>query len=163
MFTLSFIPARGAFRGDSLYAVKVKPGHGSGGSEWRLLRDAKAAHPFKSREAATAQVIALSTLFGVPLTVKAVSARRPNPASFHNISKSAFRRGEYVGHATGSWRIRKESGYWLAIPPHGVTKYKAFYAKNLGDVSAKLEEINAEIVAGLRKNPNGTAYRLFVA
>lgn len=30
----------------------------------------------------------------------------------HNIEKSGFRKGEYVGYANGVWRIRKLPGGW---------------------------------------------------
>lgn len=35
--------------------------------------------------------------------------------SLHNIEKSGFRKGEYVGYALGAWTIRRGAAGWLAI------------------------------------------------
>ncbi len=57
----------------------------------------------------------------------------------HNIEKSAFRRGEYVGYAHGVWRITKPSlfGSWCA---RNVTDpcTPSLYARRLKDLSDKL-------------------------
>lgn len=33
---------------------------------------------------------------------------------YHNIDKSAFRKGEYVGYANGAWKISKSGKRWQA-------------------------------------------------
>lgn len=59
----------------------------------------------------------------------------------HNIEKSAFRRGEYVGYGQGTvWHIRKSNssyGRWVAFDRDG--KLQAQYAFRLADLSPKLE------------------------
>lgn len=69
-----------------------------------------------------------------------------NPKSFHNIAPSGFRRGEYVGYADGTWKIKradKGSIYWRATHSSGAN----FIAKSLGEISKKLEQYE------LKKNP----------
>ena len=68
----------------------------------------------------------------------------------HNVEKSAFRRGEYVGYADGCvFRIQKANssfGNWCAIASHGsnADKYanRHLFAFRLRDLSAKLEALN---------------------
>lgn len=66
-------------------------------------------------------------------------------ASLHNIDKSAFRHGEYVGYALGVWRIRKSSsafGRWCATHRDNL-RAPTLYAFTLGALSAKLSEYEA--------------------
>ena len=61
--------------------------------------------------------------------------------AFHNIEKSAFNRGEYVGYAAGSvWRIKKTNstyGNWIAICRDDPT-IPHIYTFRLADMSPKL-------------------------
>jgi hypothetical protein len=58
--------------------------------------------------------------------------------SFHNIEKSAFRKSEYVGYASGLvFRIAKCDGGWYAYAENAVR----FTAPTLRDVSIRLENI----------------------
>jgi hypothetical protein len=63
-------------------------------------------------------------------------------ARFHNIEKSVFRRGEYVGYADGVWIIRRTNssfGNWAAR--HRDDKSAPLIlAWRLDEMSAKLEE-----------------------
>ncbi len=36
--------------------------------------------------------------------------------NLHNIEKSGFRRGEYVGYARGPWRITRSMDGWVMVP-----------------------------------------------
>lgn len=58
----------------------------------------------------------------------------------HNIEKSAFRRGEYIGYAAGKvWRIVKSTssfGAWQAFPRDGGNVF--VYAFRLSDMGGKL-------------------------
>lgn len=59
---------------------------------------------------------------------------------YHNIEKSGFRKGEYVGHAaSGAWRIRKSSKRWIAREVHGTAM---LFGDTLGHVSMLLEAAN---------------------
>jgi hypothetical protein len=59
---------------------------------------------------------------------------------FHNIERSYFHSGEYVGHACGPWRIVRSNGRrgpWLAV--HGLDcRIPPIYARTLRDVSDRL-------------------------
>jgi len=70
---------------------------------------------------------------------------------YQNIEKSAFRKGEYVGHATGTWRIRRDGKGWLAIagsiPGHSG---RTLRGATLRDISKQLETVNAQIAQTLR-------------
>ena len=56
----------------------------------------------------------------------------------HNIEKSAFRRGEYVGYGGGyTWRIVKQ-GYWYA---YARGSDKMLHGLRLKDLQAQLEAI----------------------
>ena len=69
---------------------------------------------------------------------------RNNPRGFHNIEKSGFHRGEYVGYGGGVWRIVKYGTGWNA----GRKEPQAYFtAPSLEAVSKKLEEYAA------KKNP----------
>lgn len=65
----------------------------------------------------------------------------------HNIEKSAFKRGEYVGYGGGKvWRIRKTlfGGWkWAAHVTDG--DYDTVYADRLSDMSTKLDKMPAAI------------------
>lgn len=57
--------------------------------------------------------------------------------NLHNIEKSAFRKGEYVGYWNGPViRIRKKGKYWLAA-----AKGKTIYATTLEQMSRELEKL----------------------
>jgi hypothetical protein len=67
---------------------------------------------------------------------------------YHNIDKSAFRKGEYVGHAaSGAWRIRKASKGWEARETRGTA---LLFGQTLGHVSLLLEAANEAYTAELR-------------
>ena len=56
-----------------------------------------------------------------------------------NIEKSAFRKGEYVGHADGVWRITKYNATtWRAWNTHHADNV-VLYAETLAEMSALLE------------------------
>lgn len=54
----------------------------------------------------------------------------------HNIEKSGFRKGEYVGYCDGAWRIVRVSGIWRAIHVNG--KYWSVEAPTLAELSPLL-------------------------
>ncbi len=54
----------------------------------------------------------------------------------HNIEKSGFRKGEYVGYSDGVWRIVKVSNIWRAIHVNG--KYWSVEAPTLAELSPLL-------------------------
>ena len=62
--------------------------------------------------------------------------------SFHNIERSAFHRGQYVGFADGAWNIRRDGNGWMARPAYA--KYPAFHRRTLAEVSAFLDTIVPE-------------------
>lgn len=70
-----------------------------------------------------------------------------NPKSFHNIEKSGFHRGQYVGYGGGTWRIHKYGTgerSWIAVKQGGGGE---FYASDFADLSAKLDKLASQ------KNP----------
>lgn len=57
--------------------------------------------------------------------------------AFHNIEKSAFKAGEYVGYANGEvYRIMRDGKRWLAVNRRGADSFVRY---NLADISAALE------------------------
>jgi hypothetical protein len=57
----------------------------------------------------------------------------------HNIEKSAFRRGQYVGYGGGTaWRISK-GDQWRAAPLH--LPLPMLYGRTLRDISAQLDKL----------------------
>jgi len=57
--------------------------------------------------------------------------------NLHNIEKSVFRKGEYVGYTEGpTVRIRKQGSYWLAV-----TKDRAIYTTTLAQMSKELDKL----------------------
>jgi hypothetical protein len=57
----------------------------------------------------------------------------------HNIEKSAFRRGEYVGYGSGHvWRIRKEGDLWLATTAGLMVRIRS---KTFASMSRQLETV----------------------
>mgnify|MGYP000022598640 CR=1 FL=1 len=69
--------------------------------------------------------------------------------ALHNIERSGFRRGEYVGYGGGrSWRVRKNSGYsrtrwaWYASAQSGARD--CVWARSLTEMSAKLAKMGSE-------------------
>jgi len=66
--------------------------------------------------------------------------------SFHNIDKSAFRKGQYVGYANGTiWRIKRTYGGWTAS-----NGGQSFTRRTLAEVSKALE-ITAGVVIEMNK------------
>lgn len=57
--------------------------------------------------------------------------------NFHNIEKSSFRAGEYVGYFDGPWRIIKHGKLWRCI--HNQGKYWSVEATTLSELSKLLE------------------------
>ena len=60
---------------------------------------------------------------------------------YHNIERSGFRRGEYVGYAHGVWHIRRINGrQWEAIFPciRSADYRPAIVARTLRDLSTRL-------------------------
>lgn len=74
--------------------------------------------------------------------------------SFHNIEKSAFRKGEYVGYAGGLiYQVRKSNssfGNWVAW----VRDEPPIYAFRLAELSEKLTA-KADLLEAQRKNREG--------
>ena len=59
--------------------------------------------------------------------------------NLHNIEKSAFHKGEYVGYCGGPWRIEKTNssyGNWCASSTN--QRMPLIFAFRLKDISAKL-------------------------
>ena len=78
------------------------------------------------------------------------------PSLPHNIEKSAFRRGEYVGYAAGYvFRVERSSssfGNWQARlaqynPVNPRLSNRIFYAFTLADLGAKLDAFAIETKA----------------
>ena len=63
----------------------------------------------------------------------------------HNIEKSAFRHGEYIGYGGGKvWRIRKTNstyGNWIARDQNDNALWDPIYAFRLKEMSEKLEAL----------------------
>lgn len=57
--------------------------------------------------------------------------------SYHNIEKSGFRKGEYVGYCDGAWNIWANQDGWAVR--HQQTRAQ-FWRKTLAEVSAELDE-----------------------
>jgi hypothetical protein len=72
-------------------------------------------------------------------------------ASYHNIDKNGFRKGEYVGYAgyvtykvtgqSGDWRARLDSRYTDSLWAREGLAPMSFYASNFAELSATLERI----------------------
>jgi hypothetical protein len=62
---------------------------------------------------------------------------------YHNVEKSVFRRGEYVGYGQGDvWHIRKSKSLyakWVAWPQNDPTR-RPLYGARLRDISEKLAD-----------------------
>lgn len=75
----------------------------------------------------------------------------------HNVEKSTFRKGEYVGYANGVWRIRKRAGGAWRGDKDGASVYGA----TLADISSELDAVDAANTAARRSsllpNPFETA------
>lgn len=56
--------------------------------------------------------------------------------SFHNIEKSGFRKGEYVGYCDGAWNIWKSDSGWTCRHQKTFTQFRR---NTLADVSAELD------------------------
>ena len=63
----------------------------------------------------------------------------------HNVEKSAFQKGQYVGYGGGAvWHIRNYGkGNWKATP-QGNNKHQVFSCATLRDVSTQLETLSAK-------------------
>lgn len=78
---------------------------------------------------------------------------RTNPKGFHNIEKSGFHRGEYVGYGGGTWKIKKYgtgARLWIAVKQGGGGE---FYGSSFSDLSAKLDAL------AQKKNPGEAWHR----
>ena len=56
----------------------------------------------------------------------------------HNVEKSAFRPGEYVGYADGVWRIVRNGRVWIATHRNGIHKMQI--ARTLAELSELIDE-----------------------
>ncbi len=64
----------------------------------------------------------------------------------HNIEKSGFHRGQYVGYAAGHvWRIRKSNGTWLAtcLAPGAELHLTMVRAATLVEMSMEFDKLEA--------------------
>ena len=71
-------------------------------------------------------------------------AGQSNPRDFHNIEKSGFHRGQYVGYGGGTWKIRKYGTgehLWIAVKQGGGGE---FYGSSFADLSAKLDTLSSK-------------------
>ncbi len=60
--------------------------------------------------------------------------------AFPNLERSAFRPGEYVGHACGPWHVSRSNGRrgpWLAVHAMDATALPV-YAPTLAEISRRL-------------------------
>lgn len=72
--------------------------------------------------------------------------------SIHNIEKSAFRKGEYVGYAEGRvYRIKRDGSVWFGMNQDGTSAGSFLQAKTLLDFSRKLTQVAEAIAAERRK------------
>ena len=56
---------------------------------------------------------------------------------YHNIEKSGFHKGQYVGYADGAWRIMRNGiGTWSAYKREGIGYYQAH---TLREISRRLD------------------------
>lgn len=73
--------------------------------------------------------------------------------NFHNIEKSGFRKGEYVGYAGGAWRITSLSQYrngrrgWMA------TKDGASFTRGTLSAISDALKVTADFYESQRKAP----------
>lgn len=70
----------------------------------------------------------------------------------HNIDKSAFRKGEYVGYCHGVWRIWRDGKVWQANSRTimGCPAGRTVYGRTLEDISRELAELEPIIAAEMR-------------
>lgn len=81
-------------------------------------------------------------IFDMP-TPKTTRKANPAPRSMHNVEKSAFRKGEYIGYGGGDvWRIVKNGNTWRATPRKDIN-LREFSASKLKEISAGLESLTA--------------------
>ena len=64
--------------------------------------------------------------------------------NYHNIDKSGFHKGQYVGYANGVWSIVKSDGKWIARLMDGVRETKALpiITTTLSEMSAELDRLS---------------------
>lgn len=80
---------------------------------------------------------------------------KANPKGYHNIEKSGFRRGEYVGYGGGVWRISKwGKSSWKVVLQGGGGK--SFVASSFDEISRKLDAL-AKSEAVHRNGPGEVA------
>lgn len=66
--------------------------------------------------------------------------------SLHNIEKSAFRRGEYVGYGNGVWRVARASSYtWRAVRLDGRPGAPVYRERTLAALSRRLADYAAAV------------------
>ena len=58
-----------------------------------------------------------------------------------NIDKHPHRRGEYIGHANGPYRIIRGGRGWIAVPCPNAAYQRQFYGRTLREISAQLAAI----------------------
>lgn len=64
--------------------------------------------------------------------------------NLHNIEKSGFHRGQYVGYGAGKvWRIRKSDGGWRAtcLAPGDAKHLTTLFAPSLLEMSMQLDTV----------------------
>ena len=66
--------------------------------------------------------------------------------SLHNIEKSGFHKGQYVGYANGAWRIRRDGKLWR-VTPQTSNGGSGFARRTLAEVSAHLAAMPAYLAA----------------
>jgi len=73
----------------------------------------------------------------------------------HNVEKSKFQKGMYVGYGGGAvWHIRNYGkGNWKATP-QGNNKHQVFSCATLRDVSTQLETLSAKPMDATHRAPN---------
>ena len=62
--------------------------------------------------------------------------------SLHNIEKSGFHKGQYVGYANGAWRIRRDGKLWR-VTPQTSNGGSGFARRTLAEVSTHLAAMPA--------------------
>lgn len=73
--------------------------------------------------------------------------------NLHNIEKSGFHKGEYVGYAGGAWRIARCDRGWIASKDNA-----SFVRGTLGAISDALK-VTADFYESQRSAPNTAKQR----
>ena len=78
----------------------------------------------------------------------------------HNIEKSKVRSGQYVGHATGAWHIKRSGGVWRALKTSGqrfTCDPPSITGRTLREVSEALDALNVKIKEEIAGYDNAVA------